>query len=269
MPAPADLSYDGYLQLDKVLDAQRPVSTPPSHDELQFIIVHQTFELWFKQMIHELDGIVAHLAADRTFEATRLLARVRAITQCFTPALRVIETMAPSHFLQFRDVLKPASGFQSHQFREVEFACGVRDEKYLRLFEARPDVVARLRARLAAPTLWEHVVAHLGRRGLRVATEAEQRAAVVAIYKDESRHELRALCEALIEFDEEFSMYRQQHVRMAERMIGRKAGTGEKVAVALAPGSGYGNFAAHGVDYLMGTLDKRFFPILWAARTEM
>jgi len=282
---PADLTYEGYLQLDRVLSAQQPLSEPQSHDELQFIVVHQTFELWFKQMLHEVDAIFAHLAADRTLEAARLVGRLRAIVHCFLPALKVIETMVPSHFLEFRDLLKPASGFQSWQFRELEFACGLRDERYVRMFERNPEVQKRLRARLAAPAVWDAVVGHLGRRGLNVTTEADQRAAVVAIYKDETRYELRALCEALIEFDEEFSLYRQHHVKMAERMIGHKAGTGEKVAVyALGPsglpaeardGSGYlssakaGPMGTHGVEYLQSTLGKRFFPVLWAARTEM
>src|SRR5262245_4990818 len=103
----ADLTYDGYLQLDRVLSAQKPRSQPESHDELQFIIVHQTFELWFKQMLHEVDAIFRHLAADRTLEATRLIGRLRAIVNCFIPALKVIETMVPSHFMEFRALLRP------------------------------------------------------------------------------------------------------------------------------------------------------------------
>ena len=268
MPTPpADLTYGGYLQLDKVLSAQRPLSNPESHDELQFIIVHQTFELWFKQMIHEVAATFAHLAADRTLEATRLIHRLRTITSCFLPALKVIETMVPSHFLQFRDLLMPASGFQSWQFRELEYACGLRDERYIKMFEGSPAVQKALRERAAKPSLWDAVVGHLGRSGFKVATEAEQRTAVVAVYKDDTKNDLRALCEALIEYDEEFSLYREHHVRMAERMIGRKAGTGEKVAVQTL---GYaGPMGSHGVEYLRSTLDKRFFPTLWAARTEM
>ncbi|MBI2930520.1 MAG: tryptophan 2,3-dioxygenase [Planctomycetes bacterium] len=263
----SELTYGGYLGLQDLLSLQKPRSAPPCHDELQFIIVHQTFELWFKQMLHEVDAIAAHLATDRVLEAERLFRRLRAIVRCFIPALEVIETMVPSDFLAFRDLLKPASGFQSFQFRELEFACGLRDERYVRIFEKDPGVVDRLRARLRQPALWDIVVTHLKRRGFRIATESEQRAAIVAIYRDERQYELRALCEAMIAFDEDFALYRQHHLKMAERMIGRKAGTGEKVA-AYALGQA-GPMGTHGVEYLQSTLDKRFFPVLWAARTEM
>ncbi len=267
MAVPTDLTYGGYLGLDDLLSLQRTQSQPPSHDELQFIIVHQTFELWFKQMLHEVDAILIHLAEGHTLEAERLFGRLSAIVRCFSPALEVIETMVPSHFLEFRDLLKPASGFQSSQFRELEFACGVRDERYLRMFDREPKVAQRLRARLGTPTLWDVFAAHLTGRGFPAGTEQAQSAAVVAIYRDEKQYELRALCEAMIEFDEEFALYRQRHVKMAERMIGAKAGTGEKIASYSLGQAGV--MGSHGVEYLRSTLDKRFFPVLWAARTDM
>lgn len=269
-----ELSYDGYLDLERILSAQRPRSQPESHDEVQFIIVHQVFELWFKLLLHEAEAVIAHLAADRTLEAERLVGRMRSIVRCFLPALEVLETMVPSHFLEFRDLLQPASGFQSCQFRELEYVCGLRDERYLRVFDGRPDLQERLRARLTAPSVWDAFVAHLERLRFRTDGEASQRRAIVSIYRDERHYELRALCEALIAFDEDFALFRQHHVKMAERMIGLKPGTGKKAATYSlgSPGEALGKpgpMGTHGVEYLKFTLDKKFFPVLWAARTEM
>lgn len=264
---PADLTYGGYLGLDGLLSLQKPLSKPSAHDELQFIVAHQTFELWFRLILHEIDAVFAHLAADRTLEAARLIRRIRAIVRCFFPALDVLETMVPSDFLAFRDLLKPASGFQSWQFREIEVACGLKDERYLRIFESIPAAGRALRARFEAPSLWDAVVAHLGRRGFRVNDEPAQRASVVRVYREAGHPECRALFEALIELDEDFQLYREHHVRMAERMIGHKPGTGVKT---VAESLGYaGPMGTQGVGYLRSTLQKKFFPVLWSARTEM
>jgi tryptophan 2,3-dioxygenase len=175
--------------------------------------------------------------------------------------------MMPSDFIQFRDRLRPASGFQSVQFREIEFASGLKDRKYLGMFKDDPTATARLERRLAEPAFWDHFVGLLRRRGYNVDTEESQRHAIVEIYQRGGDHTLRILCEAMIEYDEMFSLWREHHVRMAQRMIGAKPGTGQHIIEST-----YGKaspMGSIGVDYLVQTLTKKFFPVLWAARTEM
>ncbi len=260
---PADLTYGSYLGLRGLLSLQRPVSRPASHDEMQFIVVHQAFELWFKLMLYEIDALFRLFRRRDVREAERLFRRLNRILEVFIRQIEVIETMVPSDFARFRDLLRPASGFQSWQFREIEFAGGARDERYLRLFDREPAIRRRLQARLRAPTLWDAFAAMLRRLGFR---RSDARA-IVAIYRDPKRHDLRMLCEAMIEYDELFQLWREHHVRMAERMIGLKPGTGSRVAAAAL--GDRGPMGTHGVEYLKRTLDKRFFPVLWDARTVM
>jgi tryptophan 2,3-dioxygenase len=263
----SDLDYKGYLKLDELLKLQQPLADPPSHDETLFIIVHQVFELWFKLVLHEIDKIFEILDQDDVIESERLIRRLTSIIRLFIPKLSVLETMMPSDFIQFRDRLRPASGFQSVQFRELEFACGLKDRKYIPLFKGDPAATARLEKRLAAPAFWDHFVALLGRQGYNVQNEETQRQAIVSIYRRDGDHALRVLCEAMIEYDEMFSLWREHHIRMAQRMIGSKAGTGQQL-VETTYGK-LGPMGTHGVDYLVQTLSKKFFPVLWAARTEM
>jgi tryptophan 2,3-dioxygenase len=163
--------------------------------------------------------------------------------------------------------LKPASGFQSVQFREIEFASGLKDRTYFTIFRNDPEAKGRLERRFHEPSLWDHFIGLLKRRGYNVDTEEAQRRAIVAIYKRDGDHALRVLCEAMIEYDEMFSLWREHHVRMAERMIGSKPGTGQpSIESAYGKSSPMGSI---GVEYLTRTLTKKFFPVLWAARTEM
>jgi tryptophan 2,3-dioxygenase len=263
----ADLDYKGYLKLNELLSLQHPLADPPNHDETLFIVVHQVFELWFRLMLHEIDKVEELLDQDDVLESERLIRRLTSIVRLFIPKLSVLETMIPSDFVQFRDLLKPASGFQSSQFREIEFASGLKDRRYLGMFRGDTAATARLEARLAQPTIWDRFVALLKRGGYAVDDEAAQAQAIIQIYRRDGDHKLRSLCEAMIEYDEMFSLWREHHVRMAQRMIGSKPGTGQ-AGVELMYGKA-GPMGSMGVEYLTQTLTKKFFPILWTARTGM
>src|SRR5207302_3423453 len=154
----ADLDYKSYLKLDELLKLQQPLADPPCHDEALFIIVHQVFELWFKLVLHEIDEIFKMLGQGDVIESERLIRRLTSIIRLFIPKLSVLETMMPSDFIQFRDRLRPASGFQSVQFREIEFASGLKDRRYLAMFSGDANATARLERRFAEPTFWDHFV---------------------------------------------------------------------------------------------------------------
>jgi tryptophan 2,3-dioxygenase len=261
------LSYNKYLRVRELIGLQDCLSDPTHHDELLFITIHQAYELWFKQMLHEIDAAVASMREDRAASAARALARVVEIEKLLVAQIHILETMTPINFLGFRDQLNPASGFQSMQFREVEFASGLKDEAVLRAFREDEFASARLRARMQAPTLGEEFYALLSRRGLdappddaslsederRRAYGRRVRAALEVVTHFESRFEEYQLSEALIAHDEFFSLWRYHHVKMVERMLGAKKGTG----------------GSEGVGYLKTTLDKKFFPELWEARTYL
>ena len=262
-----DLDYKGYLKLDELLKLQQPLADPACHDETLFIVVHQVFELWFRLLLHEIDKICELLDQDDVLESERLIRRLTSIIRLFIPKLSVLETMMPSDFIQFRDRLKPASGFQSVQFREIEFASGLKNRWFFGMVRDDPPATARLEKRFAEPALWDHFVGLLKRKGFKVEDETQQRQAIVDIYHPGGDHGLRILCEAMIEYDETFSLWREHHIRMAQRMIGSKPGTGrESVESAYGKASPMGTI---GVEYLVQTLAKKFFPVLWAARTEM
>jgi tryptophan 2,3-dioxygenase len=266
--APSDVSYSSYLKIPELLQLQKTLSRPESHDEMHFIVIHQVFELWFRLMLYEVRAIGGHLDAGRIAAASHLFKRLNAILAVFFPQIEVIETMTPGDFLKFRDLLKPASGFQSVQFRELEFLSGSRDERYLRMFEGDEDAQARLKSAMATPPIWERFRNLLKSRGFDIATEAAELKSIVSIYRDEAHSDLRALCEDMLQYDKLFSLWREHHVRMAERMIGMKPGTGQK-AVAYSFGEKAGPMGTMGVEYLQRTLTKRFFPALWAARSEL
>ena len=263
----ADLDYKGYLKLDELLSLQHPLADPKNHDETLFIIVHQVFELWFRLMIHEIDKIQELLDHDDVLESERLIRRLTSIVRLFIPKLSVLETMIPSDFVQFRDLLKPASGFQSSQFREIEFASGLKDKRYLGMFRSDATAIAKLEARLDQPTIWDRFIGLLNRAGYQVDDEAAQTQAIIQIYRRGGDHNLRGLCEAMIEYDEMFSLWREHHVRMAQRMIGSKAGTGQTAVESMYGKAG--PMGSIGVEYLSQTLTKKFFPLLWTARTGM
>lgn len=254
------LTYEGYLRVRELIDLQQLESDPPHHDELLFIITHQAYELWFKQILFELDGALAAMDADDPAEAVHYLRRVAAIERLLVGQIHVLETMTPMDFLGFRDRLNPASGFQSVQFREVEFLSGLKREAILKEFRDDPEATARLRRRLDGRCLPDAFRALLRRRGLDQPDGEEDGAAaarvraLVAIYEDRrGQSELYPLCEALLEHDQLIQIWRSHHVAMVERMIGHKIGTG----------------GSEGVGYLRTTLQHRFFPDLWAVRTRL
>jgi aminocarboxymuconate-semialdehyde decarboxylase len=268
-PEPGHLTYSSYLKVPELLELQRPQSLPPHHDEMLFILVHQTYELWFKELLHDLDAVVANLRSagaapqsrDEVYEAARLLRRCTEITRVLVEQFTILETMLPTHFLAFRGLLEPASGFQSEQFREIEFLCGLKDEKMLRYHRPTPEAYASLKRRLEEPSLRDVFFGALQAMGkLAPAVEGttergqfEARArAVHALYKDEHHHrDWIDVCERLTEFDELVVSWRLRHIQLVERIIGVRLGTG----------------GSAGASYLKLTLDKKFFPELWEART--
>jgi tryptophan 2,3-dioxygenase len=268
-PEPGQLTYSSYLKVPELLELQQPQSSPPHHDEMLFILVHQTYELWFKELLHDLDAVVANLRSaaaapqsrDEVYEAARLLRRCTEITRVLVEQFTILETMLPTHFLAFRGLLEPASGFQSEQFREIEFLCGLKDEKMLRYHRPTPEGYASLKRRLEEPSLHDVFFGALQAMGkLAPASEGmtdrerfDARArAVHALYKDEHHHrDWIDVCERLTEFDELVVSWRLRHIQLVERIIGIRMGTG----------------GSAGASYLKLTLDKKFFPELWEART--
>jgi aminocarboxymuconate-semialdehyde decarboxylase len=270
-PSGKKLTYSSYLQVPELLRLQHPESFPEHHDELLFIIVHQTYELWFKELLHDLDAVVANLRAtcenptsrDGVYEAARLLRRCTEIMRVLVEQFTILETMLPTHFLAFREKLAPASGFQSEQFRELEFLCGLKDEKMLRYHELTPETHAILFRRLREDSLRDVFFKALEALGTlkppsAAATEEEKfqaRAqAIHALYRDERNHrDWIDVCERLTEFDELVVGWRLRHIQMVERTIGVRMGTG----------------GSAGSSYLKLTLEKKFFPELWEARTYL
>jgi aminocarboxymuconate-semialdehyde decarboxylase len=268
VPQAEQLTYSSYLKVPELLKLQQSQSTPQHHDELLFIIVHQTYELWFKELLHDLDAVVANLKAaggnpdsrDEVYEAARLLRRCTEITRVLVEQFTILETMLPTHFLAFRGKLEPASGFQSEQFRELEFLCGLKDEKMLRYHRPTPEAHALLERRLREPSLHDVFFDALRTMGqLQVEESATERErfdararAVLALYRDERSHrDWIDVCERLTEFDELVVSWRLRHIQLVERVIGVRMGTG----------------GSAGSSYLKLTLDKKFFPELWEART--
>jgi aminocarboxymuconate-semialdehyde decarboxylase len=262
------LTYSSYLQIPELLNLQHPQSSPPHHDELLFIVVHQTYELWFKELLHDLDAVVENLrkaginpsSRDEVYEAARLLRRCTEITRVLVEQFTILETMLPTHFLAFRGKLEPASGFQSEQFRELEFLCGLKDEKMLKYHKPTPEAHASLARRLREPSLHDVFFEALRAMGKlkieRGATERQQfdaRArAILSLYRDEqSNRDWIDVCERLTEFDELVVSWRLRHIQLVERTMGARMGTG----------------GSAGASYLKLTLDKKFFPELWEART--
>ncbi len=247
------LTYSRYLKVPELLALQQCLSKPPQHDETLFIMIHQVYELWFKQVLHEVDSAIAHLDADRAGEATRLLRRVVEIQRVLVAQVKVLETMRPQDFLGFRYNLNPASGFQSVQFRELEFVLGLKNRALLQHLRSEPHETARLEARLAGRALPDAFDAFLARRVGAWTTEDGRLQALVRLYEKEEHPDLLALCEVLLDIDEYLSLWRAHHVQMVERMIGAKRGTG----------------GSDGVAYLQSTLPRRAFPDLWRVRTQL
>jgi tryptophan 2,3-dioxygenase len=252
--AKEQLSYDTYLQVDKLLSLQQPLSSPPHHDEMLFIIIHQVYELWFKQLLHEIEAVMRDLAAGDLLRVAKHFKRLDPIQRLIETQVDILETMTPHEFNAFRDNLNPASGFQSLQFREIEFIAGLRKTEMLKHIQMNDEQRARLERRLAEPSLYDRVKDYLRGRGFSVGTHDELIATFRTIYSASKDHyDLYLLLEELIEFDERFLLWRGRHIRMVERMIGAKRGTGGSL----------------GATYLATTLDNRFFPELWEVRTYL
>ena len=266
--AKQDLTYESYLRLPELLNLQTPQSDPPAHDELQFIIVHQSYELWFRLLLYEIRTIISHLRAGRVRQAIWLLRRLVEIERVMIQQIQVLETMSPVHFLEFRDLLRPASGLQSLQFRELEFLSGLRDERFFEVFDGRAAARQRLQAAHDGPNLWSAFCELLHSRGFDFDTDAaeQQERAVGQIYTDPRHLDLHQLCEVMVDYDEQFCIWRSRHALMAERMVGAKPGTGDAYTGKLA---GRASFQAPGVRYLQGRVNVHFFPVLWDVRTQL
>jgi len=259
------LTYASYLSLDQLLSAQKPRSDPQHHDELLFIIQHQTAELWFKLVLHELRAAIASIQADQLDPCFKILARVKVIQQQLFNQWGVLETLTPSEYTQFRGVLGHASGFQSPQYRELEFMLGNKDPVFLEVFAYDPQEQERLRVLLHSPSLYDEFLRYLYRHGHPIPKERVERdwsvpyashpqvvAALTAIYKDTARYwEAYNMCEKLVDLEVNFQLWRFRHLKTVARIIGYKPGTG----------------GSSGVKFLEKALDIQLFPELIEVRT--
>lgn len=261
------LTYEGYLGLDTLLAAQHPISEPPHHDELLFIIQHQTSELWFKLILHELHAALRSLQRDELEPCFKILSRVKQIQRQLYEQWSVLETLTPSEYMEFRGVLGQASGFQSPQYRELEFLLGNKDPDILQVFAYNEAIHQRLARVLEAPGLYDEFLRYLQRRGYEIPAAATERdwsqpyvasAEVVAvlktIYEDTAAHwDAYNMCEKLIDLEVNFQLWRFRHMKTVERIIGYKPGTG----------------GSSGVAFLRKALDIQLFPELYSVRTEL
>jgi tryptophan 2,3-dioxygenase len=257
-PEGGAITYGNYLRVPELLSLQRPISHPMAHDELLFILVHQSFELWFKQILFELETARDAIFVGRTFPARHYLKRVQNIERMLLEHIGIIESMSPQDFLQFRGYLSPASGFQSVQFREIEFLSGLKEPGLIARLAETPEERERLERRLSEPTLWDAFCSLLEANGLPMPAGQEnvevRRASLLKMFRDKDAYpELFYTSESLLTHDELFVLWRHHHVMMVERQIGGKSGTG----------------GTAGVGYLRTTLDKRFYPDLWDLRSYL
>ena len=256
------VTYSTYLKLDELLAQQKPLSD--EHDEMLFIVIHQVYELWFKEMLHELDYLKGLLERRDDMRAQHTLKRVLTILKVVVAQIDVLETMTPLEFLTFRERLESGSGFQSFQFRELEFLLGMRNQAALSRYPEGSPARRRLEQRLAEPSLWDAFLHYLAAKGHTVPASAlsrdrsgmvesvpELHPLLIHLYKSDPT--VRALCERLVDLDEGFQEWRYRHVKMVERTIGTRKGTGGSMGAA----------------YLKTTLDRPFYPDLWAIRTEL
>ncbi len=246
------LTYGSYLRVPELLSQQRPQAVPPVHDELLFITVHQAYELWFNQLLHELSAARDHMAKDETWRARQLLRRAHVIERLLVSQIDVLETMTPQDFLEFRALLAPASGFQSVQFRELEFLSGAKDPRYIARFRALTDSERdRLARRLSEPSLWDAFTGLLAARGLPADTDDQVTSSLIEVARDRASHDdLWQLAEDLLTHDEMAGLWRARHVQMVERQIGTKSGTG----------------GSTGAPYLHSRVPLRYYPLLWELR---
>jgi len=260
-----DMNYSDYLDLDGLLATQRPLSE--QHDEMLFIIIHQASELWMKLILHELAATVQEIKIDRLRPAFKMLARIAKIQNQLIQSWSVLSTMTPADYLTFRDTLGKASGFQSHQYRSIEFILGNKKKEMLELFAHRPDLYNSLQALLTKPGLYDETINLLASRGLTIPKNRLMRdwtkpyeyssgveEAWLAVYSDTEKYwDLYELAEKLVDFEDHFQQWRFRHMTTVERIIGMKQGTG----------------GTSGVGYLQKALSIRFFPELWRVRTSL
>jgi tryptophan 2,3-dioxygenase len=261
------LTYGSYLHVPELLSLQRELSHPAHHDELLFIVSHQVYELWFKQLLHEVAAVCDWLDRDEPLRAAQLFDRLHAIQHLLIEQIPLLETMFAVDFAKFRDHLRPASGFQSVQFRQLEFLCGAKNPRMIDLVgedeESRRDLAEALRQ----PTLYDHFLRHLARSGFAIPAAVLERDvtlphqpdegvvdALLTLYQEPGRHYPHfRLAEHLLQLDERFAIWRFHHVKMVERMIGSRTGTG----------------GSSGAKYLSSTLGMRFFPEIWQVRDRL
>jgi tryptophan 2,3-dioxygenase len=266
-PGRVNLSYGAYLHLDELLSAQHPVSRPEHHDELLFVIQHQTSELWLKLVLHELRAVRTHLAADELRPALKGLARVKHIQRTLTDQWSVLATLTPSEYAEFRSFLGTSSGFQSDQYRAVEFVLGNKDAAMLELFEHDPRARAQLAALLEQPSVYDEFLRYLARHGHPVPAAVLERDVtrahvftpeLVPVFRAVYEHaaenwEAYETCEELVDLEENFQLWRFRHLKTVERTIGVRRGTG----------------GSSGIAFLRQALELTFFPELYAVRTEI
>jgi len=259
------MSYSGYLQLDTLLSAQKRLSNPPHHDEMLFIVQHQVAELWMKLMIHELKAATANLREDRLGECQKIFARCKNILRQLTEMWSVLETLTPSEYMEFREILGPSSGFQSLQYRTIEFLLGNKNASMLKVFSHDAKAEGALREVLEAPSLYDEVLRYLARHGYDVPARHVERDWSLShvadpellpvferIYEDTDAHwEAYHLCEDLVDLESQFQLWRFRHMRTVMRIIGFKRGTG----------------GSSGVGFLKQALELTFFPELFDVRT--
>ena len=258
------VTYSSYLKLDELLALQQPLSSGPEHDEMLFIVIHQVYELWFKEMLHELDYLDRLLDAGDTARALHTFKRILTILKVAVAQIDILETMTPLEFLSFRERLESGSGFQSFQFREFEFALGIKNPAVLDRYAPGTPARARLERRLASPTLWDAFLHYLARAGHAIPAKLLERdvteppvehpalhPVLLAAYRGDTA--ARSICERMVDLDEGVQEWRYRHVKMVQRTIGTRRGTGGSAGAA----------------YLATTLNRPAFPDLWSIRTEL
>ena len=261
------ITYGGYLRLDRLLSAQQPLSQPPHHDEMLFIIQHQTSELWLKLLVHEMGAAIDHIRNDRAWQFGKVAARCKRVLDQLTAQWSVLETLTLSEYMEFRDILGPSSGFQSLQYRTLEFLLGNKNAAMLKVFRHDPEGQERLRAALEAPSLYDEFLRYLARWGHAVPAANLERdwskphvrdeallPVFERIYEDTGRYWREyALCEDFVDLETQFQLWRFRHMRTVMRIIGFKRGTG----------------GSSGVGFLKQALELTFFPELFDVRTQI
>lgn len=264
VPKKADLTYNSYIKVHELLDLQKLESDPPQHDEMLFIIIHQTYELWFKQILHEFNKAVDYLKKDQTVLMLKAMNRIYKIQDVLVSQVDILETMTPNEFNYFRDKLTPASGFQSHQFRQLEYCLGLRNETYLKFYKEDEEAFKILSEAIQGPSIYDEFLKFFARKGLDVPQEVLNRdyskayeenddlaKEMAKIYDDPLKYnELYEVLEVMMNVDQKLLLWRYRHVQMVRRVIGITMGTGGSM----------------GVQYLQSTFNKLAFPEIWKAR---